>query len=119
MTPDQAKSLAQIEQKLDDLCASNTSQHDQLTLTQGDIYEKLDAGKTEMYQALNNRPKWSVVMWLMGGVFASMIIIGTMIYHLDDRLETHMDNARGIYQQLTGKIWTGDMKDVEPIKDPD
>jgi len=117
MTPEQAKSLAQIEQKLNDLCVSNTAEHVELKGTTNDIYKVVDENKSEMYKALNNRPRWSVVMWLIGGVFGCIAIIGTLMWHLDRKLEVHMDNSRAIYQQLTGQPWEGDIQDVEPLRD--
>jgi len=107
MTPEQSETLAKIDQKLDDLCDTNTAAHNQLTQTQGDIYDKLDAGKTEMYQALNNRPRWSVVMWLIGGIFAAIIGVGTMVYHVEHMVDNHI--------QAGQEAWIKDHPGEEPI----
>ena len=104
MTPDQAKILAQIEQKLDDLCQHNANEHKELKSTINDIYKKVDEDKTEVYRALNNRPRWNVIMWLLGGVFASLIIIGSFMYDIDNKIEKHISAGEKIYLQDTGKI---------------
>jgi hypothetical protein len=115
MTPEQAETLGKIKQKLDDLCVGNASEHKEIKQTQNDIYNKIDVNKTEVYQALNNRPRWNVIMWLLGGVFASLLIVASMLYNVDNRLEQHLDNARAVFQKLTGEPWTGDVKDVTPL----
>ena len=107
LTPQQAETLAKIDQKLDDLVVNNTADHEQIRLTQGDIYDKLDTGKTEMYQALNNRPRWSVMMWLIGGVFAAIMIVGTMVYHVEDMIENHIDAGQA--------AWMRDHPGEEPV----
>ena len=99
MTPEQSETLTRVEQSLKDLGAQNKTEHESIRLTQSDIYEKLDSGKTEMYQALNNRPKWSVTMWLLGGVFAALMIIGTMVYNIEDTLESHIDAGIKVWMQ--------------------
>lgn len=103
MTPEQSETLIRVEQKLNDMCAGNTAEHEQIRLTQSDIYDKLDDGKTEMYQALNNRPKWSVVMWLLGGVFAAILILAGFSYNIDERIKNHITAGEKIYLRDTGK----------------
>ena len=102
MTPLQAETLAKIEQKLDDLCVGNKVEHEQIRVTQSDIYDKLDVGKTEVYKALNNRPRWDVMMWLLFGVFASLITVAGFTYHIDTKLTTHIEISKQVFHQLTG-----------------
>jgi len=90
MTPEQAKILAQIEQKLNDFCRSNYLEHKEIKEVQININKKLDADKSEVYKALNNRPKWSVTMWLIGGIFACLLMIATMTYRVDTKIENHI-----------------------------
>jgi len=90
MTPEQSKTLYQIQQCLSDLKDQNEKEHEEIKTTQNDIYDKLDGNKTEVYKALNNRPRWNVVMWLLGGVFAAIMIIGGMVYNVDMDVKAHV-----------------------------
>jgi hypothetical protein len=107
MTPEQAKQLAQIEQKLNDFCRSNALEHREIKETQININKKLDVDKTEVYKALNNRPRWNVVMWLIGGIFACLMIIGTMTYKVETKLENHIVAGE--------RAWMLDHPDKDPI----
>lgn len=107
MTPEQAKTLGKIEQKLDDFCKLNAEEHKEIKVSQFDINKRLDENKTEVYKALNNRPRWSVVMWLLGGVFTTLLIIATMTYQVETKIEKHIVAGE--------QRWLLDNPDKEPI----
>jgi hypothetical protein len=90
MTPEQAQVLTRVEQKLNDMCVSNTREHKEIKDNLKDIVLKVDTDKTEVYKALNNRPKWSVTMWLIGGIFTVLLLIGTFMYKIDTNIENHI-----------------------------
>lgn len=107
MTPDQEKTLIQIETKLSDFIERNGAEHEQIRKTQVIIDARLDETKTEFFRAINARPKWNVIMWLMGGLFAAMIMIGTLTYHIDSNIESHI--VAGEQQ------WLLDNPDKKPV----
>ncbi|HUU86372.1 MAG TPA: hypothetical protein VMX17_01295 [Candidatus Glassbacteria bacterium] len=116
MTPDQAKILAQIEQKLDDLCQHNANEHKELKSTINDIYKKVDEDKTEVYRALNNRPRWNVIMWLLGGFFLALVAVAGFAYRTDVKLTTHIEISKQVFHQLTG-IEFDNRDGTETVKD--
>ena len=75
---------------MNDLCATNTREHKAITDAQSDLYDKMDNGKTEMYQALNNRPRWNVIMWLIGGIFAAIVFVAGMTYNVECMVDDHI-----------------------------
>lgn len=111
MTPEQAKTLAKIEQKLNDMCGSNTREHKEIKDTQINIWEKIDVNKTEVYQALNNRPRWNVIMWLMGGIFTCLLFIGGFTYATKERLNKHVELSKDVFHQITGEEYKGETSD--------
>ena len=91
MTPKQAETLTRVEQKLNDMCSSNTREHSEI---------KEDLKRTE--DKMDNRIKPVLFYWVLGGVFACLLILGSMVMDIKDDLEMHMDRARHAFEDITG-----------------
>ena len=102
MTPEQAKTLAKIEQKLDDLCVNNTRDHkqinDRLNIQDGEHTTR----NIECQKMFDVRPKMNLFLWFMAGIFLCIFTIGGFVYHIDVKIGDHIEVARTAYHQLTG-----------------
>jgi len=103
MTPEQNEMLIRVEQKLTDFSVSNSADHAAIKVTQDVIDSRLNETKKEVYAALNNRPRWDVIMWLLAGVFVSLITISGFIYNIDRDIQQHIVAGEKIYLEDTGK----------------
>ena len=103
MTPEQAKTLAKIDQKLDDLYVNNAREHKEI---KDNMVRQNGFKETQVHEyqkMFDSRPKMTLFLWFMAGIFAVMFTIGGFVYHIDVKIEDHLDNARAVYHQLTGK----------------
>ena len=114
MTPEQAKTLGKIEQKLNDMCSSNTKEHDQIrnqiqhNLDQVEIKMIDKNGQAQVRQLecrkmFDSRPKMPLMLWLFGGVFACLIIIGGLIFEVRNVVEVHIDKGEQYILEQTGE----------------
>ena len=92
MTPEQSKTLTRVEQKLNDMCVSNTREHLEI---KGDIKRAEDK--------LDNRVKPQLFYWVLGGVFFVLFLFGIRIADNKWDLEKHIDKARDAFHQITGE----------------
>lgn len=92
MTPEQHETLARVEQKLNDMCVSNTREHTEI---------KEDIKRAE--DKLDNRVKPQLFYWVLGGVFVCLFILGGYVYQIDTKIDAHMERARHAFHQITGE----------------
>ena len=102
MTPDQAAMLIRIDQKLNDMSNNNTEEHLSIKKQQAVIDGRLNETKKDVFVALNNRPRWNVIMWLLGGVFLVLVAVAGFTYRTDVKLTTHIEISKQVFHQLTG-----------------
>ena len=107
MTPEQSELLIRIDQKLEDFSVINAAEHASIKKTQDVIDGRLNETKKDVFEALNHRPRWGVIMWLIGGIFAAIMIVGTMVYHVEDMIENHIDAGQA--------AWMRDHPGEEPV----
>jgi len=102
MTPDQAAMLVRMDQKLLDISVRNNEEHAAIKLKQDIIDSRMDETKKEVYAALNHRPKWDIIMWLLAGVFTCLIIVAGLAYKTEVNLSAHITTSKRVFHQLTG-----------------
>ena len=99
MTPEQSELLIRIDQKLEDFSVINAAEHASIKKTQDVIDGRLNETKKDVFEALNHRPKWDIIMWILGGVFAGLITIGTMTYHINNNIEKHIVAGEAVWMK--------------------
>ena len=57
----------------------------------------------ECQKMFDSRPKMGLFLWFMGGLFTCLLLIGTYLYHMDNKIDVHIENARHAYHQITGE----------------
>ena len=116
MTPEQEKTLNQIEQKLNDMCVSNTKEHKEIKDTIKDI-QKYQTDRVDICEKrFEDRPKYNVFMWIVGGIGATVITLSIIfggivisnnknIATITHELNDHIAFAVIVYEEVTGKKW--------------
>jgi len=118
MTPEQAKILGKIEQTIYDLRESNGKDHAEIkqqvqhnldtveskfALRNGQLQTK----QNDCQKMFDERPKLPLILWLFGGVFACLLMIGTMLYTINNSINNHIVAGQ--------KSWMLDHPGQEPI----
>ncbi len=114
MTPEQAKTLGKIEQKIDDLVDANKERHKEIKTeiknNHSSVEKKLGdkdilsaARQIECQKMFDSRPKLPLMLWLFAGVFASLLMIGGLVFDLRNSVETHIDKGEQFILEYTGK----------------
>jgi len=106
MTPNQAQALGRVEQKITDMCVTNTKEHREIK----DIIDVMQTSKELRELASDKkfeaRPTNKIFYWIMTGVFGMLFFIFGMLVNLDNKVDTHIINAQDAYYQITGDIYT-------------
>ena len=116
MTPEQSKVLYQIEQKLNDMCASNTREHKEIKDDIQKIEEYQNDRSFECEKKFDERPKMNLFMWVLGGmggiVLTLSVIFGGIslsnnktIAAISHELQDHIAFSVIVYEEITGKKW--------------
>lgn len=78
--------LIRVDTHLDNLC----KQICKIEKTTDDIYVKIDEQKdfclerqNKNFEMLDKRPKWNIILWLFGGIFFCILMLGGFM--LDNR----------------------------------
>lgn len=84
--------LIKVETHLCDLCRKL----DKIDKTTDDIYEKIDEQKDTCaevqrnnFDMLDKRPRWNIVLWLFGGVFVCLLMLGGFIFDNRNTINTY------------------------------
>ena len=120
MTPEQAKILGQIEQKLNDICHSNAREHKEI---KEQIQKNLDimedrflnygdrnqTQRIECQRMFDERPTNTLFYWVVGGV-GGLILVGFitltgLIMDARDKIDRHIYYSAYVYNQVTGQAW--------------
>lgn len=106
MTPDQAQALGRVEQKITDMCITNTKEHKEIR----DVIDIMQASKEQRELASDKkfeaRPTNKIFYWVMTGVFGMLFFIFGMMINLDSKINLHIDHAQDAYYQITGERYT-------------
>jgi len=116
MTPEQEKTLNQIEQKLNDMCVSNTKEHKEIKETIKDIQDYQNTRVLDCEKRFEDRPKYNIFMWIVGGIGATVITLSIIfggivisnnknIATITHELNDHIAFAVIVYEEVTGKKW--------------
>ena len=117
MTPEQAITLGKISQKIDDMCDSNKRDHgeikDQIQVNLESVESRFNNLSSQKHERMiecgkmfDQRPKMNLFLWVMGGVFTCLLILGGMVINLDDKMTTHIQRAKHAFHQITGEEYT-------------
>ena len=114
MTPEQAKVLNQIEQKVNDLCVNNTREHDEIKTRIKDVVNSQNERVDKCDTRFDERPKTNFIIKLMGGmcavVFALSILFGTV--SLLNRINI-ATISHELHQHISFKALENDVEVVE------
>ena len=106
MTPEQAQILGRVEQKITDMCITNTKEHEEIK----DKFEAIQASKETREiicdKKFENRLTNKIFFWVMTGVFAGLFFLFGMMTNIDHKLNMQINDTKDVYYQITGKTYT-------------
>ena len=118
MTPEQAKTLGQIEQKIDDFVSINKEEHrlirEQIGLNREYVEARLiekngqaETRRLECQKIFDSKVSIGWFKWIVGGVFVCLLAIAGMMLDIDQSIERHIEAGQ--------EAWLMDHPGEEPI----
>lgn len=105
MTPEQARALGRVEQKITDMCITNTKEHKEIK----DIIDVIQISRETRELACSakfeRRPTNKIFYWVLSGVFGMLFFLFGMMINIDQKIDVHVGYAKDAYHQITGRVY--------------